>query len=792
MISIFRNSEKLTDVEPQVSSTYVEVLMGDHHVTLVFDLNRYEEFSVGDYITYGGVQYTLNKLPSVKKLSSKLFQYNAVFQHPKYEMLKVMYMLFDNTPTPLQGEFSLTGTPDTFIDLLIENMNRVSSGWSKGSVLDGEYKTLSFSNESCMGVLEKIASEFDTEFHVISKTVYLDKISTQRELTLEYGSTAYDIERTSVSSQDVVTRLYPFGSDKNIASSYREGSSRLLIPAPDTYIESDNISAYGVIEKAKTFDEVYPRLSLLGAGIVTGVTDKLTFSDSALDFDVNTHLLPGVPAKVHFLTGECAGYDFEIESYKHATQTFKIILNTQDEDFVLPTDVLKPAPTDKYVLLDIAMPQVYVDAAQEELLSKAEEYLADNDTAKVDYRVRFSEIYAKQNVPVIQCADTVKVYDPDLGVNEHIRIIKLQKGIREEYVLQIDLSNTVTRTVIQRIDGNIKSLRDEVIVSREINKKRGIAAYQRTRELKDMVFDPDGYFDPENIRPLSIETSMLSVGAKSQQFQLSCLLQPNYNGNPQSLYWSAGMLVHFSLDENSVPQWIIASGNTTVTGANQSKALYIYARCSKTTNTGDIHMSDVAIKFDSDASYWFFLIGILHAPLAGVRGISLTYGQTTINGRLIRTGVISSGDGLTYFDLDQGIIGGRISFVSTGGSSYDLSEWAGETEERIEEINAKRSLRIDKYTTPGYDTYRENVPYEATLGLKIYYDDEDVTETVNIARFVWMRISINEAGDSIWNAYHAHAGASINITNDDLVGDTSFICQFYSEDGTQLISEQTF
>ncbi len=780
------------DVEPQVSSTYLEALMGDHQITLVFELNKYKEFTIGDYINYGGIPYTLGKLPQVKKLSTKLYQYNAVFQHPKYEMLKVIYMLFDNTSTPLQGEFALTGTPEDFIDLLIANMNRISSGWSKGEVIEGDYKTLSFSNEDCLAVLSKIASEYDTEFHVMNKTVHLEKITTQRELTLEYGSTAYDIERTSINREDVVTRLYPFGSDKNITSTYREGSPRLLIPEPDTYIDSLNVFAYGIIEKAKTFDDIYPRLSLLGSGVVSSVGNTLSFSDTSIDFDVNEFLLPGVPAKVHFLTGDCAGYSFEIASYKHVAKIFRLISNSQDEDFVLPTEELRPREGDKYVLLDIEMPEEYRNAAEEELLTKAKEYLADNDTAKVDYRVRFSEIYAKQHLPTLQCADTVKVFDDDLRVNEHIRIVKLQRSIRNEYQIQIDLSNTVTRTVLQRIEGDIGSIKDELIQSDQINKQRGIASYQRARDLKEMVFDTDGYFDPENIRPLSIETSMLSVGAKSQQFQLSCLLQPNYNGNPQSLFWSAGMLVHFSLEDNDIPEWIVASGNTTITGENENKALYIYARCSKTTNTGDIYLSDTAIKFDANTSYWFFLIGILHAPLSGVRGISLTYGQTTINGKLIRTGVISSGDGSTYFDLDRGVIGGRISFVSTGGSSKDLGEWAKEQEDLLDETAAKRSLRIAKWTTPGYDTYRENVPYQATLGLRIFHDDEDVTDTINIARFVWMRISENEAGDSIWNAFHAHAGASVDLTNDDLVGDTSFICQFYSEDGTQLLSQETF
>src|SRR5690606_22151389 len=43
----------------------------------------------------------------------------------------------------------------------------------------------------------------------------------------------------------------------------------------------------------------------------------------------------------------------------------------------------------------------------------------------------------------------------------------------------------------------------------------------RMRQLQGKIFDPEGdYFDPANIKPLSIETLMLSVGAKSQNFYL--------------------------------------------------------------------------------------------------------------------------------------------------------------------------------------------------------------------------------------------------------------------------------
>ena len=56
------------------------------------------------------------------------------------------------------------------------------------------------------------------------------------------------------------------------------------------------------------------------------------------------------------------------------------------------------------------------------------------------------------------------------------------------------------------------------------------------------------------------------------------------------------------------------------------------------------------------------------------RTATLTYGSTTINGRYIKTGRISSNDGKTYFDLDTGTINGKITFTNSAGDAEDLTD----------------------------------------------------------------------------------------------------------------------
>ena len=98
---------------------------------------------------------------------------------------------------------------------------------------------------------------------------------------------------------------------------------------------------------------------------------------------------------------------------------------------------------------------------------------------------------------------------------------------------------------------------------------------------------------------------------------------------------------------------------------------YIYAKCTREPGyTGQIVADETQRKFDDDPTYYYFMIGVLHSVVEGVRGISLTYGQTIINGKFIRTGKIESTDGLTYFDLDNSTIRGKIQFIANT-SGYD-------------------------------------------------------------------------------------------------------------------------
>jgi len=163
---------------------------------------------------------------------------------------------------------------------------------------------------------------------------------------------------------------------------------------------------------------------------------------------------------------------------------------------------------------------------------------------------------------------------------------------------------------------------------------------------------------------------MLSVGSKSTQFILRNVeIEGNYESDVSKFHASAGELIHLSIDPDAVRTWTLSANDQT--SLVDTTAYYIYAKCTKEPGyTGQIIVDETQRQFDDDPTYYYFLIGVLHSVVDGVRGVSLTYGQTIINGKFIRTGKIESTDGLTYFNLDNSEIHGKITFTA-GSGGYD-------------------------------------------------------------------------------------------------------------------------
>ena len=124
-----------------------------------------------------------------------------------------------------------------------------------------------------------------------------------------------------------------------------------------------------------------------------------------------------------------------------------------------------------------------------------------------------------------------------------------------------------------------------------------------------------------------------------------------------------------------------------------------------------------------------------------------------------------------------------LALVNTSEEPGDSSaDWLKQVSE------GGTGYRIEKLATPGYEFYRENQVYNHTLSVRVYLNEEDITETLNMQRFKWTRVSENTDGDPTWNELHANSGHQIDITGSDLAGDTFFILQFYDVTNNRILT----
>lgn len=679
-----------------------------------------QSYGIGDVITVFGRDYRLNRLPKVSKTGMQEYQYDLEFEGIQYDLMRVTYDVNINTTNnqlqDIQGD-SLTGDLKRFMEVLISNANRVFPGkWALGVCpeTDGD-NTLTFSeSDNCLSVLQTLCSEdkFGVEFEIERVNgVYVINIKKTIGQTLPFvleygkGKGLYSISRENVSSSNIVTRLKVYGSTENITSKYR--ADRLCMYGKDkasSYIEkADAVAKYGIFEGRKNFD-IKPTFTGKVSSVVNG--DVLSFIDTSFPFDINAknasgetlYLISGVSAKVHFNSGNLAGYEFEVHAYDHATHKFTLVKQTDDRGNVFPSET-SPAfqigKNDTYKVLDIAYSRDIEEAAEKKLAEEGNKYYDQNSQPKVQYSVSVTKAFIENKLAlsdgitnVFAPGDYLPIKDDEIGVDKSIRIKSFTRNVLDPYDYSLTISDTQTKgDITTRVISDLVDIDKVLTINNLKDPAQARANWRSSREVLNMVFDPEtgGYYK-DKITPESVDTMMLSVGAKSMQFGLiNTVFEPNFQGNPSLFKWKGGVLTHYTIDTDKARSWVLADGTTAL---QQDVPYYIYAVCNRDNSAGTMSISTTQHKVEESPNVYFFLIGILGSIDADtkVRAISLTYGFTTINGRFIKTGRIESADGTTYFDLDQSEIGGRIVFTQNG-QEKTLEELGSEALESKDFIN---------------------------------------------------------------------------------------------------------
>jgi hypothetical protein len=446
----------LLTFRPDASSVLIQRIMDAHVVQLRLSLTEPVVFQLGDTVEVFGQTYFLNRLPTVDKEGERRLIYDFTFEAMGYDLAKVQLLFLGDDNSLKEGDFSLMANLEAWVELVVRNANRAGVGggeWRRGEVDATLPKALTFTAANCLAALSVLAQEFQTEFWVDpDRTIHLSRRGKITPLVFEYGQDngLGRLQRTNLDGSNVLTRLFAFGSANNLKPDYRNFSQRLKLPeAGGLYLEQ-NVGLYGVIEHTEIFDDIWPRRT----GTVTSIDpdDPLVFVDAGMDFDLMEYLLPGETAKVVFNTGLLAGYEFEIAQggYNHAQKKFSFKPNEKETALEIPSLTMRPLPGDQYVIVDIFLPQAYVDAAEAELLERAQEYLAQNSVPRVRYQVECDPLHFRRQGIRVQLGDYVRVVDAELGVDVNLRVVGLTRALDNPYAYTLELAEHVTPTVIAR------------------------------------------------------------------------------------------------------------------------------------------------------------------------------------------------------------------------------------------------------------------------------------------------------------------------------------------------------
>lgn len=686
-------------------------LMADDTVTLEVVSTFLIDFEKGDKIKIDSDWYTIRTTVDRTKNSDDQYNYSITLYGCIYDLMKVMFRDTDVNGRSTSLTFDLTYSIKDFVKVIIYNMNRDYPGewvFDDKDCPDTEPKTVSFSCQNCLKTLQNECKDFDVDFQITTDKdgihhIKIGKFGSvvtppngEKYFQWGRGHGLFTLVEGKVDDKAIITRMYGEGGTNNIPTAYRNYSERLQLPYPQRLNKHDHKLSDGTVVKAKTMqigctddnkryiedaalskkigveedaiqnDDIYPRRT----GKVTALGDDVyTFMDDTMDFDLKasnsngtTYLIDGTSAKITFITGRLAGREFELHDYDHSAKKFILKPYKDARGLVFPTSnttAFQIREGDQYKITDIIMPDSYIEDAEEDLWFYVYDKFLQAKQARAQYALTFSRSYFIENMPkdsdscLFTPGDYVPIKDERFNLEKNIRIQKVERNLllRHDYTLTI--SDTATISIINQAVINVQKHDTILEANRLKDLTRAKYGWRTTEELRNMIYDPDGYFDTDNIKPNSIDTNMLTVGSKSQQFVLAdVIMQANLGGDPNLFKATSGTLCHLSISDTDIRYWKIAALEATLSEAG---GYYLFAKCSKKGDTGSWYLTQEQLKFEptSDPNNYYFQVGVLSSVYdASWRDFVTTYGFTRINGNTITTGKIVTSDGYCYLDLD--------------------------------------------------------------------------------------------------------------------------------------------
>lgn len=396
------------------------MLMKEDYIILPFSVPTPIPFKLGDWTDLTNV---LDE--SLGGLISKRYEiidiqaptYNSTTGGYDYQLrLDAYYWKWKNKKFKYSPEYagtetswSLTASLDIQLGVFLRNLkalgytyNGKDFEFSIDSTVENKAIAMTYDNINLLDALFSMASEtkWNCDCWITDNIIHFGRNEYGDSVNIELGVEASTMTR-SESKGTFATRIYAFGSTRNIPTNYRPTSEqpvvngvvqkRLMLPADTPYIDAyENMTQEEAVEDVVIFDNIFPKRigSLSDVHTRTqeienedGKKETISFyryKDTGLKFK-NEYLLEGKELKIQFTSGKLNGLEFgvifnpEPKDENRGEQLWEIVRN-EDYGRFLPDDTLFPENGDKYILTGFNIGLVsdqYVHEAELELKEKA-------------------------------------------------------------------------------------------------------------------------------------------------------------------------------------------------------------------------------------------------------------------------------------------------------------------------------------------------------------------------------------------------------------------------------------
>jgi len=697
--------------------------MGEHTLNIYFALSTYTDIPTGAWCELQGERYTLNQPAKVVKHNSRHFEYTLTMDSEGANLKNYKF----RNPNDKTLKFPFTASPRYHIQILVDCLNMIDSGWQVGTTIEANEKLISYNHNNCLEALDMIAKAFETEYEIIGKTIHLHKVEyfKNNPLPLQYGKgKGFKTGVSRTTEQSRITRLYVQGGDRNIDRS-KYGNKELLLPKSQeyvyegvTFVSDDkglsiaikNAQNNGFInEQSLDLSHIYPSRKGTISAVFEVDRDKhfYDFADTTIPEALNFADLQikGEKMVIYFESGMLSGREFEISRYEHSsgynhsTRRFEIVPKEEDGT-TMPNDIFKPAAGDRYSVYNMHLPAAYIcdnatkSGASWEMMKEACKYLYENRADLFTFTGDLDGIWAKKNWANVGGRLKMGAYI-HFSDNEFqrtpvaIRIVGLKEYVNNPYSPQIELSNKVQG---HSFASEMRKLQNQEVYFGEMNKKAISETKRSWRNALETIKQVEEAF-PEytkSIIPATVQTMMALVGNKAGQFAFVAN-KTNPITVPHSLYFDkatkqikagSGWIKHYTIGTTDIKPshsaadykyWYVSSF---VSGRldDKAKTYYLYIKASKTAETAQFVLSENKIGMEEVAGFYHFLYATVNSEYDGERGIAQINGFTEITGGQLVTNKISSGNGEQYILLLDNEIIIKANLRITDGNKTEIKQ----------------------------------------------------------------------------------------------------------------------